>query len=86
VTDAKTPTTNMVKGLKMLNQWFCWIYPVDTEDYEDLRNSMEKLQLNDASLVFYQKVLLFRICRCGFLGMLHMEIIQERLDGIQYDL
>jgi translation elongation factor EF-4 len=69
-----------LKVLKMLNQWYLLGF-VDTEDYEDLRNSMEKLQLNDASLVFYQKVLLFRIWfPLWILGMLHMEIIQERLE------
>jgi GTP-binding protein LepA len=57
VTDAKTPTTNMVKGFEDVKPMVLLEYiPVDTEDYEDLRNSMEKLQLNDASLVFYQKV------------------------------
>ena len=83
VTDAKTPTTNMIQGFEDVKPMvFAGIYPVDTEDYEDLRASMEKLQLNDASLVFTAEssaALGFGF-RCGFLGMLHMEIIQERLE------
>lgn len=83
ITDAKTPTTNMIHGFEDVKPMvFAGIYPVDTEDFEDLRASMEKLQLNDASLVFVAEssaALGFGF-RCGFLGMLHMEIIQERLE------
>lgn len=83
ITDAKTPTKNMIGGFENVKPMvFAGIYPVDTEDYEELRNSMEKLQLNDASLVFAPEssaALGFGF-RCGFLGMLHMEIIQERLE------
>ena len=83
VTDALQPTTNMITGFEDVKPMvFAGIYPVDTEDYEDLRASMEKLQLNDASLVFAPEssaALGFGF-RCGFLGMLHMEIIQERLE------
>ena len=83
LTDAKNPTQNMVGGFEDVKPMvFAGIYPVDTEDYEELRNSMEKLQLNDASLVFTAEssaALGFGF-RCGFLGMLHMEIIQERLE------
>ena len=83
ITDAKNPTTNAIEGFEDVKPMvFAGIYPVDTEDYEELRNSMEKLQLNDASLVFAPEssaALGFGF-RCGFLGMLHMEIIQERLE------
>ena len=83
ITDAKEPTKNAISGFEDVKPMvFAGIYPVDTEDYEELRNSMEKLQLNDASLVFTPEssaALGFGF-RCGFLGMLHMEIIQERLE------
>ncbi|PTM11897.1 MAG: elongation factor 4 [Bacteroidetes bacterium] len=83
ITDAKNPTTNPIAGFEDVKPMvFAGIYPVDTEDYEELRTSMEKLQLNDASLVFAPEssaALGFGF-RCGFLGMLHMEIIQERLE------
>ncbi|MGI9593515.1 MAG: translation elongation factor 4 [Patiriisocius sp.] len=83
ITDAKNPTTNMIEGFEDVKPMvFAGIYPVDTEDYEELRASMEKLQLNDASLVFVPEssaALGFGF-RCGFLGMLHLEIIQERLE------
>ncbi len=88
ITDAKTPTTNMIVGFEDVKPMvFAGIYPVDTDDYEDLRSSMEKLQLNDASLVFLPEssaALGFGF-RCGFLGMLHLEIIQERLER-EYDM
>ena len=83
ITDAKNPTTEVIKGFEDVKPMvFAGIYPVDTDEYEELRNSMEKLQLNDASLVFQPEssaALGFGF-RCGFLGMLHMEIIQERLE------
>ncbi|UYW00824.1 translation elongation factor 4 [Flavobacterium agricola] len=83
ITDAVNQTKNMISGFEDVKPMvFAGIYPVDTEDYEDLRASMEKLQLNDASLVFAAEssaALGFGF-RCGFLGMLHMEIIQERLE------
>ncbi|MEZ4801525.1 MAG: translation elongation factor 4 [Gelidibacter sp.] len=83
ITDAKEPTKNAIEGFEDVKPMvFAGIYPVDTEDYEELRASMEKLQLNDASLVFIPEssaALGFGF-RCGFLGMLHMEIVQERLE------
>ena len=83
ITDASKPTEETIDGFEDVKPMvFAGIYPVDTEDYEELRYSMEKLQLNDASLVFAPEssaALGFGF-RCGFLGMLHMEIIQERLE------
>ncbi|MBO3096793.1 translation elongation factor 4 [Gelidibacter pelagius] len=83
ITDFARPTTNIVEGFEDVKPMvFAGIYPVDNDDFEELRNSMEKLQLNDASLVFIPEssaALGFGF-RCGFLGMLHMEIIQERLE------
>ncbi|MCF8272957.1 MAG: translation elongation factor 4 [Flavobacteriaceae bacterium] len=83
ITDSKNPTKNPISGFEDVKPMvFAGIYPVDTEEYEELRSSMEKLQLNDASLVFIPEssaALGFGF-RCGFLGMLHMEIIQERLE------
>lgn len=83
ITGAENPCQQAIEGFENVKPMvFAGIYPVDTEDYEDLRSSMEKLQLNDASLVFAPEssaALGFGF-RCGFLGMLHLEIIQERLE------
>ncbi|MBM3164321.1 MAG: elongation factor 4 [Bacteroidetes bacterium] len=83
ITSAEKPCESAVKGFEDVKPMvFAGIYPVDTEDYEELRFSMEKLKLNDSSLVFEPEssaALGFGF-RCGFLGMLHMEIIQERLE------
>lgn len=83
ITHVERPCESGIQGFEEVKPMvFAGIYPVDTEDYEELRESMAKLQLNDASLVFEPEssaALGFGF-RCGFLGMLHMEIIQERLE------
>ncbi len=83
ITHADNPTKETIKGFEDVKPMvFAGIYPVETSEYEELRASMEKLQLNDASLVWEPETsaaLGFGF-RCGFLGMLHMEIVQERLE------
>ena len=77
------PNPEMIKGFEEVKPMvFAGIFPVNTDEFEELRDCMDKLQLNDASLTFEletSQALGFGF-RCGFLGMLHMEIIQERLE------
>lgn len=83
ITNAARPALEPLPGYRRMNPMvFCGLYPIDTTDYNDLREALEKLQLNDASLSFEPETssaLGFGF-RCGFLGLLHMEIIQERIE------
>ncbi|MDQ0224809.1 translation elongation factor 4 [Metabacillus niabensis] len=83
ITDAKNGATEPLPGYRKLNPMvFCGLYPIDTAKYNDLREALEKLELNDSSLQFEpetSQALGFGF-RCGFLGLLHMEIIQERIE------
>ncbi|GGN96911.1 translation elongation factor 4 [Saccharibacillus kuerlensis] len=83
ITDAKNPTAEPMPGYRKINPMvFCGLYPIESSDYNDLREALEKLQLNDASLTFEPETssaLGFGF-RCGFLGLLHMDVIQERIE------
>ncbi|MDN4619014.1 translation elongation factor 4 [Paenibacillus sp. PsM32] len=83
VTDAKNPTPEPLPGYRKINPMvYCGLYPIESSDYIDLREALEKLQLNDASLSFEPEsssALGFGF-RCGFLGLLHMDVIQERIE------
>ena len=83
ITHIKRPCERAIEGFEEVKPMvFAGLYPIDSEDFENLRSSLEKLQLNDASLTFQPEssVALGFGFRCGFLGLLHMEIVQERLD------
>lgn len=83
ITDARNPTSEPLPGYRKINPMvYCGLYPIDTADYNDMREALEKLELNDASLKYEPETstALGFGYRCGFLGLLHMEIIQERIE------
>ena len=83
VTDAARPTTQALEGYRKITPMvYCGLYPVESSEYDSVRDALEKLQLNDAALVFEPEtsVALGFGFRCGFLGLLHMDVVQERLE------